>query len=443
MSDFAPLRSVASWPRRTWVLLGIGILICGFAFWQNFWVSPAQRHIDNGVQLLQKGRNTAAEDEWTKAVQADPSNAQAWELLGNFYLSARDYQAALKSLEHVHRLNPAAPDLQARLAVAAYQLKQPAVAERYAHAELKRNPNNIAALQTLAALAADKPAPLNQLKYLQQLADLQPQNAEALTALAQIRQDRNEYDQVLPLANRLVKLNPNSGDALFRRGVALYTTNDNADSLMRAKADFQQTLRLDPANIEAHRYLARIYMRLNQPRQAIAEFQRLSEGRPYAMAHFLELSNAYRRAGDDKKADELRARFARLKGLNTLWIDLKKQLSSNPDDADKNLRLGIALTEAVSGEDAAYQLYRYQVATGNLQSAQFYLNQAAKLRPNDAQTKAAHARLDAVYNGYLKTIAQALKNGDTQTAREILPHAVLLRPDDPRTLALGRRLTGR
>ena len=422
-------------------MFGVALALCGFALWQ-FRASPAQSHINAGVQLLQSGQSSAAEKEWQTAVQIDPDNAQAWELLGDFYFSARDYAGTFKALQRVEALHPDAPDLQARLAVAAYHLNQSDAAQTYAQAQLKREPNNIAALQILAELAKEKPAPLEQLKYTSQLADLQPRNVAALEALASMREQRNEYDQVLPLAERIVQLAPRSSEALLRRGVALYVTNGAPDALTRAQTDLVESLRLNPDSLEAHRYLARVYMRLNQPQKAIVQFQKLSEGRPYATAHLLELSNAYRRLGDDARADELRARFIRLKALNTVWIDLKKQLSRAPNDVAKNVQLGNALISAVTGEDAAYQLYRYQVATGNLQPAQFYTDKAFDLQPTNPAVKAARARLGAVYEGYAKSLTQALQRGDRDAAKDLLPRLVLLRPTDARTLDLGRRVTG-
>ena len=441
MSASVSLRRFIFSPRRLWPLIGVALAASGFVLWQSF-LSPTQRHIDEGVQLSQVGRDIEAQSQWKKVVQTEPNNAQAWELLSDSYLSTRDYNAALNALKHVEALRPDTPDLQSRLAVASYQLKRADEAQRYAQAQLKRDPNNIAALQTLATLAAEEPAPLEQLKYLQTLADLQPQNVAVLQALADIRERRNEYDQVLPLAERIVKLAPASSDALLRRGIALYTTNGQPDSMTRAQSDLIASLRLNPGSLEAHRYLARVYLRLNQPRKSIEEFQKLGEGRPYATAHLLEMSNAYRRLGDAKQADKLRAQFIRLKGLNTIWIDLKKQLDRSPDDVAKNVKLGFALTQAVTGEDAAYQLYRYQVATGKLQAAQFYVDKAAQLQPENPDVRAARARLAAVYDSYAKLLKSALQRGDFVAAKAVLPRLVLLRPSDARTLELGRRVTG-
>lgn len=78
-------------------------------------VKKAQRHLNLGRKLMGKGLMDMAGDEFEKAVQLDPSNAEAHAELGGFHTRRKEYDKALAELEKAVELDP--DSIQARFAL--------------------------------------------------------------------------------------------------------------------------------------------------------------------------------------------------------------------------------------------------------------------------------------------------------------------------------------
>ena len=95
---------------------------------------------------------------------------------------------------------------------------------------------------------------------------LEPDNPGALLGLASAlaRQDHN--DDAAAAALKALELQYWFPAAHFRLGAILSKSAD----FERAAASFETGLSMQPGNLMAHRYLARIYLRLGQPDRAVA-----------------------------------------------------------------------------------------------------------------------------------------------------------------------------
>jgi tetratricopeptide (TPR) repeat protein len=426
--------------RLRYALLFAGLAVASLAVRQHVQSAPIRHHIDEGIRLLQKGNHSAAEVQWREAIRLDPQNAQVWELLGDFHLNSRNYPAALDAYSQVHKLNSESPGLQARMAICALKVQDLSSARRYALEQLAQNAGDTVALETLATVEKQSNNPEAQLKHLTRLVELQPANPRALTLLANELAAHHEYDKVLPLSERLVELAPNTANSYLLRGVALYTLNPNAQALSRTEADFRKLAELDPNDVESDRYLARLYMRRNQPLKAIEHYKAISRKRSFASAHFLEMSNAYRRAGNLRRAEELRALFMHLKQLNARIRSIVDRINLSPNTAENYLQLGALLLKSVQAGEADYQLYRYRVSKRQLQHVGYYLDYAVRLRPSDAHVKAANAQLEAVYRRHLQATLEAARRRDFSRSQRHMSRVMLLRADDPRTRHATRQL---
>lgn len=431
-------RSISSRPAA--LLIVPALALWAFIAWQNARSAPVQRHIDEGARLLQSGQGIAAVHQWHQATQLDPNSVEAWELLSDYYLATRDYAQARSSLTRLERLNSNSPDLQARLARCAYEARDYAAAQKYARAELEADPNDVAALEILAAIAKTTRSVGDRLNYLQRLADLQPRNTKALLELADELIRRVEYDKALPVVEQVLQIDPNSVSAYFARGLLRFNAEPTPQNLALAQSDFQRTLEFDDGNLEAHRYLGRVALRLNKPQQAIRHFEAIGRGRPYASAHFLELSNAYRKAGNISKAEEYRRRFTMLKQLNSRWTGLKDRIVRAPKKTEPYLQMGLALLKGVESSEDGFELYRFRYSEKQVQDIEFYFDQARALRPADKNIQVAFSQLERAYAGHLRSYSQALKQRDFEEARRHLGRALLLRPRDPRNAGALRQL---
>lgn len=415
----------------------------GYFIWRDVKSAPVRAHIASGVELLQSGRSVAAEQQWLEAIRLDPNNAETWELLSDFYFQNRSYREAGDAMNHLAILKSDVPDLQLRMAFCALQLKDLSTARRYAESALKQSPKNIDVLQTLAEIEDRSKQPEARINYLKRIVELQPQNVSALSDLVATLGASQEYDKVLPLSNQLIKMQPTSPSAYSARGVALFTLNPDPQALLRAKADFHKVLELDPNNTEAHRYLGRIFLQTHQPGQAIIQFEAIGRGRPYASAHLLELSTAYRQAGNPRRADELRLLFTQINEFNLKLLNMRKAIELRPQEFKNYLNISIAIMDGINSNESFYQLYRYRYIEGEVKDVSYYLSKCVKIQPRSREAKFVLSKKNATYNGYLKSTNQALQSGNNKLALDRLTHAVLLDAHDIRTQHALHQLSAR
>ncbi len=412
------------------LLLVVAALACGWA-WHGV-ASPVQQHIDAGLQKLQSGEGVAAAIEWREAVKLDPSNTAAWELLGDYYQSAQDWPSALEAFGHVQKLKPETPKLNARLAACALASGDIKAARGYAEAELRQDADDVAALRVAASVSGTQNRRDEHLKYLQHLSKLQPQDAQVLLALALELSKRYDYASARPLLDRALAVDPGNAEALSARAEALFS-EPTPQNLQQARSDWGKVLALRPGDVETHRALGRVAMLQGRPREAIAHFEAVGRGRPYASAHFIELARAYRKAGQPQKAEALRRRFVALQRQNVTMQNLRDHIAVSSRDIKSYLQMAALQIADVEMSGDAYELYRYRYWKGQIRAPEFYLAQARRLAPHDPQVLALSHRLEAIYAPLLQAGLSAIAKGDLKSANAALDHAKVLRPEDART----------
>lgn len=438
--SFVNYSSHSSKVRGLAVLIGVALLMWGYIFWRNTQSAPVRQRIEAGAQFLQNGQQAAAKQQWREAVRLDPQNAPTWELLGDLYLKTQDYAAGLDAFRHALD-NSSAPDLQARAAFCALQISDLSAARRYASGELKQNADDVTALQVLAEVEKRENHPDEQLKHLQRLVELQPQDVSALQDLAGEFARRDAFDKLLPLSKRLVEVEPDAATSYFLRGLALFNADSGEKNLPGAEADFKRSLELDPTDVEAHRFLARLYSRQNKPLQAIEHFEAIGKMRPYVSAHFLELSNAYRRAGKGRQANQVLALFTHLKQINRQMVSLVDRIELSPKNVENCLRMTKILLQCIDGQDADFQLFRYRYLNAQLQNVAVYSDKAVQIRPQDAATQLVARQVEASYARHLQTALRELEKRDYKAANSYMARAILVRPRDGRTVQAFAKFT--
>ena len=427
--------------RRGAALLLVLLMLSGAVLWgQYLRTAPVQKHIQAGTQFLQEGEHARAESEWLQAVRLAPDNAEAWDLLGDFYIASGNWLAAQGALQRVLNIAPDTSALQTRLALCAVKRGDDAAARTHAEAALNRQSDDAQAVKLLAEIAARAGLRDEQEKHLRRLVELQPHDADALIALADELARRADYEEALRFIERALVERPDFAEAYFLRGLILFSDNPSPEQLRKAQSDFQKVLELKPEHSKAHRHLGRVYMRLNQPLRAISHFEAVGRGRPYATAHLLELSNAYRKVGKTQKADELRTLFNALKQENRQITDVATRLSQNLDSFMDNLELGRLLLKALNSSPASYHLYAYRHANRELAAVEVYAVKALQLRPHDPQAKALMRQVEQSYLQRLQAGQKEMARKNYQKAQWHLNHAALLRPSDTRTQSALQQL---
>jgi len=346
--------------------------------WQHK-TGPAQQRVDAGIAYFQAGQAEKAEQAWREAVQIDPQNVDAWELLGEHHLKTRNWPAGLEAYHHLLRLTPDKPDVRARLALCALRSGDATAAYRFAQEELQRDPNNVTALNLCATLLASSGDSRRQLEYLRRLIRLQPDDLDVLTRLAVELTFRRHHAEAAPLLERILRLNPQSAQAYSLRGVASFDQDASPEGLARAEADFRRSLELSPNAPFPHLYLGKIYRRKGLLENAVRHLEEAARRMPDKKEIFFELASVYEKAGAPQKAARVRRRFEALQREEEQEDTLRKRCAAAPDDLDSHMKLA-----------------RLLLKKGDYRGARFCLDRAGTLHPQNEQVQAAFRQLQSL-----------------------------------------------
>ena len=247
------------------------------------------------------GEDTEARRAWLRATEVDPSFAKSWLNLGALAARRGQYESALVSFQAGIRQAPRDVDLRVA-AIGAHRLLRrypEAIAE--AKAALQVNSKAIEVYNELTAVyletsqmdlalfmcdtaaeiikGASQNASIQRasqnarlhanfgqihgragragdaLKSFLQALDLDPNQVAALGYLSSYYLDNHNYGEAVPLLERLVALNPEKAGPRLTLGIA-YRGEGRYEDAIRA---YNEALRLEPNNADAHRNLAVLY----------------------------------------------------------------------------------------------------------------------------------------------------------------------------------------
>jgi predicted Zn-dependent protease len=365
--------------------LALPILVCaalvyGFSLWRWYRSRSIRRHFDRAEAFVRLKKGPDAEAEWKALLREDPRNAAAYELLGEYYISRQDWTAGAGAFCALARVAPGKPHVQCRLAACLLRMDDQKDAFQTAEAELKRDPNCVAALGLLTSLMAQRPntEPKRHLEYLRRLAKLLPDDLTVLRSYAETLTNEYLYDELRPVLARILRLNPNDVQALNLRGLADLARTDQPQGARDAIATYQTSLRLASNNPGAQFGLGRAYLGTGEPRKAVAALEEAARGLPNVARVHKQLADAYRAANQPEKARQARARFLELQRMGADERRLTVRCIAYPADPRYPRQLG--------------ELY---LRLGVPNRAAFYLRKANEIKPADPGLHALLARAQA------------------------------------------------
>lgn len=214
----------------TFVLIGI-LMVCTLkqtAYWRNeesLWKQTIActtgnylAHNDLGYVLAAKGRIPEAIEHYQKAIEIDPTCADAYNNLGTIYLNQGQ-------LDEAARLYHRAIDIY------------PSFAEAY---------NN------LGILLMKQGRPAEAIEQFQKALELEPDNAEIQNNLANVFTTQGRADEAIEHYRQALAQMPDSVHAHYQLGFLLQGRGEFAASV----AQFQMVLELDPKHVSAQNNLA-------------------------------------------------------------------------------------------------------------------------------------------------------------------------------------------
>lgn len=187
---------------------------------------------------------------------------------------AEDYASATELFAHCLRINPDAPEALYGMGLMQYILRNDSIGN----------------------------------KYLKRACEIDSCNPWYLTTLAATYLERRNTDAVVPILERLARMEPKRTDVLSQLASIYHTRGEN----LKAIDVLNRIERHEGVNTALSLEKTSLYMEMGDSAQAFAELEALRKEFPHDMNNLVIIGNQYQLAGDNDKAmalyDEVRRR---------------------------------------------------------------------------------------------------------------------------------------
>lgn len=279
--------------------------------WQQMRHGPAQQHIDAGNEAARKGDGPGAISEWRKATELEPNNPLPWQLLAQSFYDAGIWRQAKDALLNVERLTPNSPHIASSLATCSRNLGEMEDALKYGRAELKRNPEDIPALNAcVAALAQNhQGAAPELLADLRTLNRLEPDNSQHAIQLAKTLIAENNPKEAIPVADQILTRDPNNAEIYALRGFSRFFADGSPEGTRLAEADLLQARKLKPSLYISDLYLGKLYRRRDDWKQAAKYLEAATRLDPNKNDPYYDLAAVYNQLHQPERATAALRRY--------------------------------------------------------------------------------------------------------------------------------------
>jgi tetratricopeptide (TPR) repeat protein len=294
-------------------------------------MTTAADMLETATRYRSAGELARAEPLYRQVVQADPTNAAAWRLLGETYSALGRLAEAAGSYRQALRFQPGHFETLADLGVALAQQGQLAEAVPTLRQAIRVKPDFAQAHHNLGVALAQSGELEQAAASLGEAIRLKPDYAEAHYNLGNTLVELNRREEAVPVYRRALELKPDYVDALNNLGLALNELGkpgeaaillqqatrlkpDHAEALNNlglaladqgrfdeASAVYDCALRVNPRYAEAHTNLGSAYKEQGRLEEAIACYDYALWLQPGAASTHWNRSLAYLAQGDYKR----------------------------------------------------------------------------------------------------------------------------------------------
>jgi len=218
-----------------------------------------RNHLSLGSVFFQRGYYDQAEASFRRALDDDPSNAEALYGVGSVYLQQEKNAEAQKTFERVVEMRSNYPDTLPsawnNLGLLAAKDGRTAEAVEHFQKALQLSPDYLIALENLGNAYRQLKRWEDARKALEHAVAVGPQDPEANYSLGMVFAQLNDVDRAHDYLQRALKLRPEYPEALNNLGI-LYLRTQRRDE---AVASFKECIRVAPAFDQSYLNLARVY----------------------------------------------------------------------------------------------------------------------------------------------------------------------------------------
>jgi protein O-GlcNAc transferase len=246
------------------------------------------------LQHHQAGRLLEAEQIYRQILQADPTQADAWHLLGAVAHQRGLHQQAAECMQRALDIQPNVAAVHANLGQVYQALGKLDEAATCYRRALELAPDYAEALSNLASILQTQGSLEEAIDHCRRAVQLKPALAEAHNNLGHALRLNGKLDQAVASLRRALKINPELAEAHNNLGVAL----QNLRRLDDAETCFRQALRLKPEYAEAWTNLGHVLTRLGKLDDAVACCQDALRINPLLADAHNNLGNAWKEHGE-------------------------------------------------------------------------------------------------------------------------------------------------
>jgi tetratricopeptide (TPR) repeat protein len=299
----------------------------------------AQDCVDEGKEYLKDQRVADALASLDRCKQANQENAGAYFFTGIALAAEGNLAEAVIELEKAVELDPDNVEYTLGFADILSGVGQWAPAEEVLSLfdqEDKMDQLNPAQLWLLSDLYYRAQKFEQSHKILDRIAAQDPEDARVFFRRGQIHMDGSNLEEALVNFRKAADGMPGVAAPLFGAGIVLRLQNQ----LNEAKAEILQAVELEPSNVEFLWQLAEVCLGLNQPQDAIKYLERIENSDTPILEAFRLLGDAYRRLGDQVRAQDYLDRYQAISNSQQESVALNEEVQSVIARAEEKLGEG-------------------------------------------------------------------------------------------------------
>jgi len=353
-------------------------------------VDSALPALTAGDRLLAEGREPEAVDAYRRAVEADPSFAEAHRRLALALYKQGDLQHARQAAQKAVDLSPDSVEPWFTLALILRDLRDvPASLEAFDHV-LAIQPDHLEALHRRGRVLYNSHRAEESIASFARAAELAPESAALVHDLAVAHVACGDWREAEAAFGRCIELEPNNPETYYELGHAheYDVTTPDAD----AEAAYRRAVELDPEHLPAQFRLAVLWTRRRRTdpdarAEALAALRRLAEGEDL-VTHFPDAHLVHYLLGailDDgpETADEAAAAYGRC-------------LSLRPGFAPAHNNLGVLARQRGAFDEAADHFGQAVIADPAYDQALRNLCRLLYDQPNELAVRQLHEIVDRI-----------------------------------------------
>lgn len=300
---------------------------------------PNDPNLRQAEQLIQTGQLDKAKSAIDDELQRDPSNVEAYNLLGIVYTNQNNYTQAAAAFEHALKLKPNSTSTHNNFGNLYIAQRKPDLAEKEFKTVLKTAPADRDANYNLGLLLLAKGSPLASIPYFQRV---HPQNLETRFNLVRAYLAAGKITEASQLAHQLSISHKQDVQVHFTLGLLLAS----AKQYKPAQRELEQANALQPETFEILHNLGQAYLRGHDYANAELTLNRALKLKPDSPETLYLLAQVYSDQSRPVDALELLVRARKLAPDNPDVIFLMARISMTQnyfEDAIPLLESGIKI----------------------------------------------------------------------------------------------------